>query len=132
MNKQLKKSLVLILSLIIIGIASRDLHLLFPTLLTRFTPDILWAAMVFALVSAVFPKSILRQRVVFALVLAYLVEISQLYQSGWVNEIRATELGGLLLGHNFAWSDIICYSLGVPLGVYLYSKIVAKQQQQPA
>ncbi len=31
--------------------------------------------------------------------------------------IRQTTLGGLILGFGFLWSDLVCYALGVELGV---------------
>ncbi len=30
---------------------------------------------------------------------------------------RHTTLGGLILGFGFLWSDLVCYALGVELGV---------------
>ena len=52
-----------------------------------------------------------------ALVFSYLIEISQLYHALWIDAIRATTLGGLVLGFVFLWSDILCYTVGVLLGI---------------
>ncbi|GAB3705652.1 hypothetical protein GCM10027592_38340 [Spirosoma flavus] len=41
------------------------------------------------------------------------IEISQLYHAAWIDSLRATRLGGLILGFGFLWSDLICYSVGV-------------------
>ena len=49
--------------------------------------------------------------------LSYLIEISQLYHAPWIDAIRATALGGLVLGFGFLWSDILCYTVGVLLGI---------------
>lgn len=54
---------------------------------------------------------------VLALVFSYLIEISQLYHAPWIDAIRATALGGLVLGFCFLWSDILCYTVGVLLGI---------------
>ena len=61
----------------------------------------------------------MRKRVacVLALVFSYLIEISQLYHAPWIDAIRATALGGLVLGFGFLWSDILCYTVGVLLGI---------------
>ena len=40
-------------------------------------------------------------------------ETSQLYHAPWIDRIRATTLGGLVLGFGFLWSDIACYTVGV-------------------
>ena len=46
-----------------------------------------------------------------------LVEVSQLYKAPWIDSIRRTTLGGLVLGYDFVWSDLACYAVGVGLGV---------------
>ncbi|WP_330362501.1 ribosomal maturation YjgA family protein [[Clostridium] dakarense] len=45
--------------------------------------------------------------------------MSQLYQANWINNIRATTLGGLVLGHGFLWEDLVSYSIGMLLGVVI-------------
>ena len=60
---------------------------------------------------------------VFGIWFSYLIEISQLYQGEWINSIRDTTLGALILGHGFLFSDLICYTIGILIGVvieYLY------------
>ena len=47
------------------------------------------------------------------------VELSQLYHAPWIDSIRHTTIGGLILGFGFLWSDLACYSLGVGLGVLI-------------
>ena len=56
---------------------------------------------------------------VIALAFAFSVEISQLYQAPWINEIRSTTLGALVLGFGFLVSDLVCYSVGVCAGYLL-------------
>src|SRR5450432_25698 len=34
----------------------------------------------------------------------------------WIDKIRATFLGSMLLGNTFLWSDILCYMVGTVLG----------------
>ena len=45
------------------------------------------------------------------------VELSQIYQAEWINAIRDTRIGGLILGFGFKGSDLLCYTLGCGLGV---------------
>ncbi len=45
------------------------------------------------------------------------IELSQLYHAPWIDSIRQTTLGGLILGFGFLWSDLACYAVGVVLGV---------------
>jgi hypothetical protein len=48
-----------------------------------------------------------------SLIFCYGIEFSQIYQAAWLNNIKATRLGGLVLGFGFQWSDIIAYTLGI-------------------
>jgi hypothetical protein len=53
------------------------------------------------------------------LAIAFLVELSQLYQAPWMNAIRNTVPGHLLLGSSFIWHDLCAYTAGVAIGVLL-------------
>ena len=44
--------------------------------------------------------------------ISVLVEVSQLYQADWINGIRRTLVGALVLGNSFVWSDLLCYMSG--------------------
>jgi len=52
-----------------------------------------------------------------ALAFSIAIELSQLYHAPWIDSIRHTTLGALILGFGFVWSDLICYAVGVLLGV---------------
>jgi len=62
-----------------------------------------------------------------SLLFCYLIEISQLYHAPWIDAIRNTRLGGLVLGFGFLWTDIIAYTMGIGImlaieSVYFGSK----------
>ncbi len=99
------------------GLASRSRlanHL--PDFIATYSGDTLWAFMVFLMVGLVFPK--LRTPWVMALAIgfAFSVEFSQLHQGDWINRIRATRPGALVLGAGFLWSDLVCYTVGILIG----------------
>lgn len=50
---------------------------------------------------------------IISLAFCFSIEISQLYHAEWIDQIRDTSLGGLVLGYGFLWSDIAAYTLGV-------------------
>lgn len=77
--------------------------------------DALWALMVFWGFAFVFPKNA-RKSFLLALSFSFLIEFSQLYQADWINAVRATTFGALVLGHGFLWTDLICYTVGVSIG----------------
>src|ERR1017187_5265800 len=58
------------------------------------------------------------------------IEISQLYHAPWIDSIRQTTLGGLILGSGFLWSDLACYALGVGLGVMIDIALSALKERQ--
>jgi hypothetical protein len=88
-----------------------------PSFIGEYSGDVLWALMLFLVVSFAFAGRPLFQRCIVSLVLAFAVEVSQLYHSPWIDGIRSTTLGGLVLGFGFLWSDLVCYMVGVAAGV---------------
>ena len=98
------------------GLASRRYAALLPEFLAEYAGDTLWAVMAFLGFGFIFRRwSILRVSAT-ALLFSYAVEISQLYHAPWIDTVRRTWLGGLILGFGFLWSDILCYTVGVMLG----------------
>lgn len=104
---------------IILGLASRRFRGELPTFVGEYSGDTLWALMMYLLVSVLLPGQRILRRGVIALSLAFLVEVSQLYHAPWIDAIRATTLGGLVLGFGFLWSDFACYTVGVVLGMVI-------------
>jgi hypothetical protein len=88
-----------------------------PAFVAEYAGDTLWALMVFLLVSTLLVGRPILVRAAISLALAFLVEISQLYHAPWIDAIRQTTLGGLVLGFGFLWTDLVCYSVGVVIGV---------------
>ena len=47
------------------------------------------------------------------ILLLYAVELSKLYHAHWIDDIRLTGIGGLVFGHGFKWTNLICFMIGV-------------------
>lgn len=101
--------------IVILGLGSRTYGDYLPSFVATYAGDTLWAAMVYWGISFLFPLTRLLRRVTIALLFSYCIEVSQLYQSDWINAIRGTTLGALILGHGFLWPDMLCYTIGVGL-----------------
>ena len=71
--------------------------------------------MVYWLVAFVSPAASVVKVALTALVISYVDECSQLYQAPWINAIRATTPGHLVLGSAFSWGDIVAYTVGIAL-----------------
>ena len=95
---------------VLIGLGSRRIDAV-----PAWVGDLLWASVVFLGLSAVFPALSWLIRVGGALLLSYLVEVSQLYRAPWLDSFRDSTVGHLLLGSTFYWGDLAAYTVGVLL-----------------
>ncbi|WP_206445589.1 ribosomal maturation YjgA family protein [Spirosoma sordidisoli] len=78
--------------------------------------DVLWALMVFFGFCTLLPGWPAGWLALVTLLFSFGIEASQLIHEPWLEAIRATRLGGLILGFSFVWSDLLCYSLGALIG----------------
>ena len=101
---------------IALGLASRRFADQLPDFVATYAGDTLWALLVYLLATACAPSTTILRRAIGAALLAYAVEASQLYRADWIDAIRDTRLGALVLGSGFLWSDLICYSVGIAIG----------------
>ena len=116
-NRLLQFALIVVVSFLGIGSRRYGGHL--PGFIADYAGDTLWALAAFLGFGLVLPLASTRTVAVLALVLSFAVELSQLYHASWIDSIRHTTLGGLLLGFDFVWSDLACYFVGVGLGVLM-------------
>jgi len=106
----------MIIVVIILGLASRKMASNIPDFLNAYLGDALWALMVFIGFGFVFRKMETKTVALIAISFCYLIELSQLYHANWIDEIRRTTLGGLVLGYGFLWSDLLAYCIGISVG----------------
>ncbi|HDR4904840.1 TPA: DUF2809 domain-containing protein [Bacillus cereus] len=102
---------------IILGLSSRKFAFALPHLLNDYLGDALWALMIFTGFGFLFPKTETKKLAFISLMFCYGIEVSQLYHANWIDSIRATTLGGLVLGYGFLWSDLVAYTIGVGVGI---------------
>jgi hypothetical protein len=108
--------IVLIALVCLLGIGSRRFAHVLPWFVGAYAGDTLWAMAVFLGIGLVLPRASTRTIACLAMTLSVAVEISQLYHAPWIDSIRQTTLGGLILGFGFLWSDLACYAVGVGIG----------------
>jgi hypothetical protein len=99
------------------GLLSRKLTAYLPHIVNIYARDSLWALMIFFSAGFLFPAWKTKMIGMFAIVFCYFIEFTQLYQALWIDDIRKTALGGLILGYGFLWSDILAYSIGIAAGM---------------
>lgn len=108
-----------------LGLGSRRYETLLPPFLARYSGDTLWATMVFVAIGFMAARWSTRRVTTVALSLSYAVELSQLYHEPWIETLRQTTVGALVLGYGFLWSDLVCYTVGVALGAVIEARAYA-------
>ncbi|EEL45286.1 hypothetical protein bcere0021_26060 [Bacillus cereus Rock3-42] len=111
---------------IILGLSSRKFAYALPELLNDYLGDTLWALMIFIGFGFLFPKIETKKLAFISLIFCCGIEMSQLYHAEWIDNIRATTLGGLVLGYGFLWSDLVAYTIGVGVG-FLFEFILRRK-----
>ena len=107
------------LTVVAIGLASRRYRDSLPGFLAEYSGDALWGLMVFLLISTLAPRSSVFYRALIAAVFSFAIEFSQLYHAPWIDTLRNSTLGGLVLGFDFVWTDLVCYSVGIGIGAII-------------
>ena len=116
-----------IIVVIILGVASRSYEDILPVFIGKYLGDVLWALMIYLIITFLFKKISTIKASLISLLICGGVEVSQLYQSEWINNIRDTVIGSLILGHGFLYTDLICYIVGIVLGFILEMLFLASR-----
>lgn len=100
------------------GLLCRASFIPLPPVLSKYGGDALWALMVFVGFGFLFPRASTLTVALLALTFAWGVEFSQFYHALWIDAVRATIPGKLVLGNTFNWPDLPAYALGIALGAW--------------
>ncbi|MGD9569102.1 MAG: DUF2809 domain-containing protein [Sedimentibacter sp.] len=119
--------LIMVLAVMCLGLLSRRFNAYIPDAIDLFLGDSLWALMIYFLIRMLFINLSKKKAVYYGLLFCLMIELSQLYHSSWIDAIRSTTLGGLVLGYGFLWSDLVSYILGISLGYFVDTSISRKK-----
>ena len=97
----------------LLGLASRRYRSSLPSFVAENAGDALWTVLVYCGISFCVPHAKIISRAAMTLGFAYAIEFGQLYHAPWIDSVRDTTLGGLVLGFQFVWVDLIRYAVGV-------------------
>jgi hypothetical protein len=106
----------LAVSVVTCGLLWRSGLIPLPQRLSNNGGDALWALMVFLGFGFLLPRASTFMVALVTLAFSWGVEFSQLYHAPWIDSIRATIPGRLVLGNTFNWPDLIAYAVGIALG----------------
>ncbi|QMW05087.1 ribosomal maturation YjgA family protein [Spirosoma foliorum] len=118
----------LTLSVLLLGLASRR-FMGDVSFVKDYVGDGLWALMVYLGFATFFNQWTARAVGLSTLLFSFGIEISQIYHAPWIDTIRATRLGGLVLGFTFVWSDLLCYTIGVGVGWLVEAYLIPARYQ---
>ncbi|NIK70791.1 DUF2809 domain-containing protein [Paenibacillus sp. BK720] len=112
-----------VLVAILLGIGSREYASVLPHFIAKHFGDALWAAMIYFGLRVLLVRMSSLQTILISLGICVVIECSQLYQATWINGIRNTLLGGLILGRGFLYADLVRYSVGA-LSAYGLDRLI--------
>lgn len=81
-------------------------------MLRLYAGDVMWAVLFFQLFHLLLRRRSVLYLWTLTLLTTELIECSQLWHTPWLDQVRDTRVGGLLLGHGFLWSDVVCLVIG--------------------
>ncbi len=113
-------------AVVALGLVWRSDWLPLSPFVRKYGGDALWASLVFCLVCFCRPRMKIVTAAVLALVVAVAVECSQLYHAPWIDAIRATRPGRLILGSTFNAPDIPAYALGILVGALVVRRLAPR------
>jgi Protein of unknown function (DUF2809) len=122
--------IILMALVCLLGIGSRRYTHVVPGFISVYAGDTLWALAAFLGLGLLLPRAPTRTMAMLAMSFSVAIELSQLYHAPWIDSIRQTTLGGLILGFGFLWSDLACYALGVGLGATIDIGVSALKERQ--
>ena len=109
-----------VLVVIGLGLWSRSDAAGLPWAVAKYAGDALWGLVVFLGIAFLLSRKTTGAVAWLATVFACAVEVSQLYHAPWLDAVRATRPGGLVLGtppSTFAGADIAAYAVGIAVGI---------------
>ncbi len=121
MTKRRKRNpvlwIVMIALVVALGLGSRRYAGHLSGFVAAYAGDTLWALVAFLGIGLVQPRASTWRVALLAMSFSILIDMSQLYHAPWIDSIRGTTLGALVLGHGFLRTDLACYAVGVGTGM---------------
>ncbi len=117
--RSIRVSTTLLLVTIAGGLLIRLGPLGLPRFVVKYGGSVLWALMIYWIVSTLLPWCRVGAVALLAGAVATSVEFLKLYHAPWLDSFRITVPGVLLLGRFFSVWDIVAYWLAMSLGAVL-------------
>ncbi|MFE5322451.1 DUF2809 domain-containing protein [Paenibacillus sp. NPDC056579] len=128
MHSRLRYAAAVVITMAL-GLGSRKGAALLPHWIAEHAGDMLWAAMVYFGFRVLLVKSSLSKAAGWSLLFSFAIEFSQLYQAEWIQEVRSSLLGSLILGRGFLWIDLARYAVGIAVAFLIDKRWIARNRQ---
>ena len=115
--------IIAIVITILLGLASRKYSHSLLLFVALNAGDVLWAMMVYFGFRFILVRKSLVTAIWLSFSFSFGIEFSQLYQAEWINQIRGTLLGALILGKGFLTMDLIRYAVGIMIAT-IFDKVI--------
>ncbi len=109
------------------GLFTRSRWMPRPNFVAEYGGDTLWALLVFWIVCFLFPAMSTARVAIAAGIFSAAIEFSQILHAPWLDALRSTLFGRLVLGQGFLWSDLVCYAAGIAIGVLIEFALRARR-----
>jgi hypothetical protein len=121
--RSIRLSVVLMVATIAAGLLVRFAPLGLPYSVVKYGGSMLWALMIYWIVSALAPSLGLPVTAIIAGVLATAVEFLKLYRTPTLDAFRLTLPGIILLGRFFSLRDIAAYWFAILCGAFIDARL---------
>lgn len=125
-GRPLALSALLIVATIAAGLTIRLAPIGLPSVLAKYGGSLLWALMIYWIVSSVRPLWPLTRAVLVSSAIAVSVELFKLHHAPSLDAFRLTLGGKLLLGRVFSFWDLLAYEVAIIAGAFADHMIRAR------
>jgi hypothetical protein len=105
---------ILVGIIIVLGLLSRKFNII-----PLCVGDVLWATMIYFILRFFLLNAFIRKIALISIIISYAIEFSQIYKAEWIDNLRHTFPGRMILGETFFWGDLVSYTAGIFIGVFI-------------
>jgi hypothetical protein len=125
---QIIKYLLFTLLFMVVGYTSRQYYPTSGTFIHDYVGDAIWAGMIYFGFRMIQSQIICLKSAIYAIIFCFTIEFLQLYHAPWIESLRHTKIGGLILGFEFLWSDLLSYTIGIFIAFIIDNQLITNKQ----
>ncbi|MFY0672860.1 MAG: DUF2809 domain-containing protein [Bacteroidia bacterium] len=123
------KYAILVAVTMFLGLQSRNPDINLPEFIVDHAGDALWTLMAYWGIRLLTPNKKPLFAFLVALSFSFFIELTQLYQADWANELRKNRIMALIFGSGFLWIDLVRYAAGALLGLGLDTYLLDRRNR---